>query len=110
MTRDRAGDIDSFDEGDFDLATLRPADVRVGREPKSALSVRFDAADVGRLRERAADAGMGITQLVRTWVLERLDEPEPSAAVTDLMEALERSLKAARTIKRASPGSQQQAG
>jgi hypothetical protein len=110
MTRDPAGDIDSFDDGDFNLAALRPADVRVAREPKSALSVRLDAADVERLRERAADAGIGITQLVRTWVLERLDEPEPSAAVSDLMEALERGLKAARTIKRASPGSQKQAG
>jgi len=52
---------------------------------------------------------VGITQLVRAWVLERLDEPEPSAAVGDLMEALERSLRAARTIKRAS-GTQKQAG
>jgi hypothetical protein len=104
-----AADIDAFDEDEFDLSTLRPADVRVGREPKSALSVRFDAADIERLRERSATAGVGITQLVRTWVLERLDEPEPSAAVGDLMEALERSLRAARTIKRAS-GTQKQAG
>ena len=109
MTQRPTADIDAFDEGDFDLATLRPADVRVGRAPKSALSVRFDAVDLERLRERATTAGVGITQLVRTWVLERLDEPEPSAAVGDLMEALERSLRAARTIKRAS-GTQKQAG
>ena len=109
MTQRPGADIDAFDEDDFDLATLRPADVRVGREPKSALSVRFDAADIERLRERAATAGVGVTQLVRGWVLERLDEPEPSAAVGDLMEALERSLRAARTIKRAS-GTQKQAG
>lgn len=109
MTQRRA-DIDAFDEGDFDLTTLRRADVRVGREPKSALSVRFDAADIERLRERAAATGVGVTQLVRTWVLERLDEPEPSAAVGDLMDALERSLRAARTIKRASGSGEKQAG
>lgn len=109
MTRRPAAEVDAFDEDDFDLATLQPAEVRVGREPKSALSVRFDAADIERLRDRAAIAGVGITQLVRAWVLERLDEPEPSAAVGDLMEALERSLQAARTIKRAS-GTQKQAG
>jgi hypothetical protein len=109
MTQRPATDIDAFDEDDFDLAALRPADVRLGREPKSALSVRFDATDIERLRERAATAGVGITQLVRGWVLERLDEPEPSAAVGDLMEALERSLRAARTIKRGS-GTQKQAG
>jgi hypothetical protein len=74
------------------------------------LSVRFDAADLERLRERAAASGVGITQLVRTWVLERLDEPEPSAAVSDLMESLERSLRAARTIKRASSETRKQAG
>lgn len=109
MTQRPAADIEDFDDDDFDLGTLRPADVRVGREPKSALSVRFDAADIERLRERAAADGVGITQLVRAWVLERLDEPEPSAAVGDLMQALERSMQAARTIKRAS-GTKKQAG
>ena len=76
---------------------------------KQKLLLIDDAADIERLRQRAAAAGVGITQLVRTWVLERLDEPEPSDAVGDLMEALERSLRAARTIKRA-PGTQKQAG
>jgi hypothetical protein len=109
MTQRPASEIEGFDDGDFDLGALRPADVRVGREPKSALSVRFDAADIERLRRRADAEGVGITQLVRAWVLERLDEPEPSAAVGDLMDALERGLQAARTIKRAT-GTQRQAG
>ena len=109
MSERRAADIDAFDEGEFDLPTLRRADVRVGREPKTALSVRFDATDIERLRERAAATGMGVTQLVRAWVLERLEEPEPSAAVGDLMESLERSLRAARSIQRAS-GAEKQAG
>lgn len=109
MTSHPGADVEAFDEGELDLESLRPADVRIGREPKSALSVRFDAADIERLRERAGAAGMGITQLVRSWVLERLDEQEPSAAVGDLVESLERSLRAARNIQRAS-GAQRQAG
>jgi L-rhamnose isomerase len=72
------------------------------REPKSSLAVRFDTADLERLRERAEADGVGITQLVRGWVLERLDEPADSA-VSDLMAALEASLKAARAIKRSRP-------
>jgi hypothetical protein len=109
MTARHGADIDAFDEGEFDLGTLRRADVRVAREPKSALSVRFDADDIERLRERAGAAGVGVTQLVRTWVLERLDEPEPGAAVGDLMESLERSMRAARSIQRAS-GKKKRAG
>ena len=74
------------------------------------LGVRRRRGSVAGAGVRAALLlGVGITQLVRAWVLERLDEPEPSAAVGDLMEALERSLRAARTIKRAS-GTQKQAG
>ena len=109
MTPRQDPDVEAFDEGEFDLAALRRAEVRVAREPKSALSVRFDADDIERLRERAGASGMGITQLVRTWVLERLDEPEPSAAVGDLMESLEKSMRAARSIQRAS-GKEKRAG
>lgn len=44
--------------------------------------------------------GLGVTQLVRRWVMERLDEPSPGSAVEELMEGLEKSLKAARALKR----------
>ncbi len=109
MTPRQDPDVDAFEEGEFDLTALRQAEVRVAREPKSALSVRFDADDIERLRQRAGAAGIGVTQLARMWVLERLDEPEPSAAVGDLMESLERSMRAARSIQRAS-GKERQAG
>jgi hypothetical protein len=39
----------------------------------SAFALRFDPAAVERLRERAAAEGVGVTQLVRAWVLERLE-------------------------------------
>lgn len=68
--------------------------------PKSSLAVRFDSADLEQLRVRAEVEGLGVTQLVRRWVMERLNEPSPVGAVEDLMEGLEKSLKAARALKR----------
>ena len=92
-------DATAFDGTDHDLSKLRRVAVRRG-DPKSSLAVRFDAADLERLRQRAGTEGVGITQLVRRWVVERLDEPETTSAVEDLMDALEKSVRAARTIKR----------
>lgn len=104
MTKKWAYESDAkrFDEADHDLAKLRRVDVR-RREPKSSLAVRFEAADLERLRQRAQAEGVGVTQLVRRWVQERLDEPETAAAVEDLVQALETSLRAARSIKRSTP-------
>jgi hypothetical protein len=89
----------AFDEADHDLSKLRRVEVRRG-EPKSSLAVRFDPADLERLRQRAEAEGVGVTQLVRRWVIEHLDEPEAATAVDDLMQGLEKSLQAARAIKR----------
>ena len=102
MTADeRASEPDAtaFDETDHDLTTLRRVELRRG-EPKSSLAVRFEAADLERLRQRAESEGVGVTQLVRRWIQERLDEPEPAAAVEDLIDTLEQSLRAARAIRR----------
>lgn len=41
---------------------------------KSTLAVRLDGADIDRLRQRAGAEGVGLTQLARQWILERLDE------------------------------------
>ena len=38
--------------------------------------MRFDHADLDRLGRGLAE-GVGVTQLVRTWVLERLNDDEP---------------------------------
>lgn len=95
-------DREAFDRGDLDSLGLVPADVKIIRDggPKSALSVRLDGADIERLRARAETEGVGLTQLVRRWVLERLDEPPAPNAIVELMESLEASLRAARAIKR----------
>ena len=89
----------AFDETDHDLSKLRRVEVPRS-EPKSSLAVRFEAADLERIRQRAEAEGVGITQLVRRWVVERLEEPETTVAAEDLMEGLEKSLRAARAIKR----------
>lgn len=100
MNYENDPDVVAFDDGTLDTSRLRPSDVKIGREPKSNLAVRFDGADLDRLRQRAEAEGVGVTQLVRTWVLERLDEPPATSALGDLMASLEASLRAARTIKR----------
>jgi|SRR5713101_1496348 len=100
-------DVEAFEKGDFDLTKMRPAEVRVAKQPKNALAVRFDPSDLERLRQRAEAEGVGITQLVRTWVLERLNERKLPAPVVDLMAALEASLEAARVIQRESTKSSQ---
>jgi hypothetical protein len=69
-------------------------------EPKNALAVRFEVADLDRLRARAEAEGVGVTQLVRTWAVERLDEPPEAGAADDLVESLQKSLQAARVLKR----------
>ncbi|MGH9122141.1 MAG: hypothetical protein ACRDYC_09390 [Acidimicrobiales bacterium] len=58
------------------------------REPKSSLAVRFDSAELERLCKRADADGVAITQLVRGWVLDRLDEPT-DAAMSELLVSLE---------------------
>ena len=90
---------DAFDEGQVDVSELQRVEVSRGR-PKSSLAVRFDSRDLDRLRVRAEGEGIGITQLVRQWVLERLDEPEDSGEMDSLLEALDQSLKVARALKR----------
>lgn len=64
------------DRRDYLVDQMPPADVRVGPAPMSALAVRFDPADLDRLRARAEANGVGVTQLVRAWVLERLDDDD----------------------------------
>lgn|SRR6185312_2774499 len=90
---------DVFEEGQLDVSQLQRVEVSRGH-PKSSLAVRFDARDLDRLRVRAEKDGVGVTQLVRQWVLDRLDEPEDSGEMDSLLEALDQSMKVARALKR----------
>ncbi len=73
-TNDRAvsyeADADEADGLEFGNGTT--VEVKTGQR-MSAFAVRFDPADVDRLRERANAEGVGVTQLVRAWVLDRLE-------------------------------------
>ena len=75
MTDDMAAryeaDADEADALEFGSGT--PVDVKAGPQRMSAFAVRFDPADVDRLRAKARAEGVGVTQLVRTWVLDRLE-------------------------------------
>ena len=73
------------------------------RAPKSELAICMDADDIDRLRRRAEAEGIGLTQLARSWILERLDKPEESQTVEALIEALDEGLRAARTSRRVMP-------
>jgi hypothetical protein len=91
-------------DAEFDFDRSQAVSVERG-SPKSSLAVRFDARDLDRLRALAYDAGVGITQLVRTWVLERLeDEEQPEDTVVQLLGELtsqvSESAKLAQVIKR----------
>jgi len=92
------------DADEFDRTEHLPSSGAVVRRrrsgPKSLLAVRLDGEDIERLRQRAEELGVGVTQLARAWLLERLDEPPEGATVDDLVTSLQNSLKAARAMKR----------
>ena len=106
-------EVQAFDAGELDLTGLRRAKVTVGREPKSSLAVRFELADLERLRVRAEGRGVGITQLVRQWVLERLSVEDAGgsdalvqdveSAVTAASEALEQMQRVAAEVRASRP-------
>ncbi|MGH9064514.1 MAG: hypothetical protein ACRD0L_11180 [Acidimicrobiales bacterium] len=70
------------------LGTGTPLKVRVGPAPLSALAVRMSGADIDRLRARANAEGIGLTQLARAWILERLDEDEADQVPAEVEAAL----------------------
>ncbi len=75
MTDDMAAryeaDADEADTMEFGNGT--PIDVKTSPQRMSALAVRFDPGALDRLRARADAEGIGVTQLVRAWVLDRLE-------------------------------------
>lgn len=94
--RDRyEAEANEADEREYLISEMTPVEVHVGPVPKSALAVRFDPADLDRLRARAEAEGVGVTQLVRAWVLERLSQDdELPVAAAELLAELRRLLSA----------------
>lgn len=89
------------DEREYLPENLAPVEVKVGPVPMSALAVRFDPADLERLRARAAAEGVGVTQLVRAWVLEILSDDDVELLPADIAETLEALRREVIALKRA---------
>ena len=51
-------------------------EVEVARTPMVSHSIRFDRGTVDRIRAAAEPRGLGVTQLMRQWIEERLAEEE----------------------------------
>ncbi len=54
--------------------------VVVAKNLSTGITVRFDEKDLGRIRLKARNVGVGPTTLIRMWVLERLRRPATTAS------------------------------
>lgn len=70
-------DAHDFTEFEDETTSVK---VRFAKNLSGALKVRFDPVTLAKLRERAAEQGIGPTTLVRMWVLDRLRSGENSRA------------------------------
>jgi len=72
-----------YDDTDYSEEQLEPAeDVQVVHRlaPRSTFAVRLDGATIEQLRQVAQRKGTRPTQLVREWVVERLDSEQQDQA------------------------------
>lgn len=72
-------DVSTLPSQDFE-----PADIEVGPRGKpitTTLAIRFDQRTVQLLRALAKSQGLGATQVVRAWVLERLRIEQEAGAL-----------------------------
>ncbi len=52
--------------------TAKPIKVTFAKNLSSTLNIRLDPQTLSRVRSRAAKDGLGPTQLVRVWIMEKL--------------------------------------
>ena len=62
-----------YDSGEFPLSTLRQVVVNRPGRPQEAFALRLPPEVVAELKVMADVRGIGVTQLVREWILERLE-------------------------------------
>lgn len=87
-----------YDE--HDLTALHPGEhveARAVREPMVSRSVRFDRETMRRLRAVAARRGLGVTRLMREWIVDRLEVEETGRHRSDIAAELERLARELRT-------------
>lgn len=61
-----------IDDGEVPLSTLRRVEVNRPGRPQATFALRLDPEVVAEIRRLAGERGVGPTQLVRAWVLDRL--------------------------------------
>jgi hypothetical protein len=89
---DRAGPERLAHEGadaarEYPFSAGTPVEVQVSAVSMSSFTVRFDPDSTDALREQAAADGVGVVEMLRGWVLERLatDRRLPAAAFDELV-------------------------
>lgn len=74
---------DYYDTNQFPLSALRRVPMNRPGQAQEAFALRLPPSVVEELRQRAAARGMGVTQLVRDWVIDRLELERRRPDVTD---------------------------
>lgn len=71
--RDRDNEA-KFWEENFDTAwkSAKPIKVKFAKNLSATLNIRLDPKTLSRVRSRAAQNGLGPTQLIRVWIMEKL--------------------------------------
>ncbi len=76
---------DYYDATEFPLSSLRRVPVNRPGRPQEAFALRLPPEAVEELRERAEARGLGVTQMVREWVLDRLESERRRPGKTDAL-------------------------
>ncbi|HWY79740.1 MAG TPA: CopG family antitoxin [Candidatus Sulfotelmatobacter sp.] len=63
-----------FDEA---IAAGKPANVKFAKNLSETLNIRLDPATITEVREQAQAKGLGPTQLIRMWIMEKVNERLP---------------------------------
>lgn len=108
MTDDpMAADRKYYDDNEFDATKMRRAPRPATPDgPKSVFNLRLEGRIIDQISQAATAEGIGPSQLVRKWILERLDQQtsEPTAlddvvaAITTLKNDADRALQVARRL------------
>lgn len=72
-----------YDTGEFPLSSLRRVSVNRPGRPQEAFALRLPPEIVEELRKLAEMRDIGVTQLVREWVIERLELECRRPAISD---------------------------
>ncbi len=74
---------DYYDGTEFPLSSLRRVAVTRPGRPQEAFALRLPPEAVDELRQRAEERGLGVTQMVREWILDRLELERRRPGTTD---------------------------